>query len=99
MDQYASEITDALMRAVQETTPRKRIFPFTKRWWNDELTEQHKETNHLRNIFHRTGSTWDRKRWKKKRKKYQNNIRAAKERTWRDFVEDADEKTIWMVKK
>jgi ribonuclease HI len=99
VDQYASEITDALTRAVQETTPRKRISPFSKRWWNDELTEQRKETNHLRNVFHRTGSTWDRKRWKKKRKEYQNNIRAAKERTWRDFVEEADEKTIWMVKK
>jgi hypothetical protein len=68
VDQYASEITDALTGAVQETTPRKKISLFSKRSWNDELTEQRKETNHLRNVFHRTGSTCDRKRWKKKRK-------------------------------
>jgi hypothetical protein len=99
LDQYAMEITGAIKRVIQETTPRKIIRPFSKRWWNDELTERRKTANRLRNKCRRTGNTWDKRKWRKKQNEYEKNIKAVKEQTWREFVENADERTIWTIKK
>ena len=99
LDQYAMEITEAITRAIHETTPRKIICPFSKRWWNDDLTEERKAANRLRNKYRKTGNTWDKRKWRKKQNEYEKNIKAAKERTWREFVQNADERTIWTIKK
>ena len=37
--------------------------------------------------------------WKKKRNKYNQMVRNAIYNTWREFVEAADEKSIWIIKK
>ena len=37
--------------------------------------------------------------WKQKRNEYNQKIRNAKYNTWKEFVETADEKSIWTIKK
>jgi hypothetical protein len=37
--------------------------------------------------------------WRNKANEYKSQIKIAKQKTWREFVEEADERTIWTVKK
>ena len=92
IDSFATEITDAISKAIAETTPRKKPSPFSKRWWNEELTRLRKELNQARNLHRRTHSYVDWTEWKKKRNEYNQKVRNAKYNTWREFVEAADEK-------
>jgi hypothetical protein len=99
VDTFASDISKALHQATSETTPRKQPTPYSKRWWNDDLTKQRQQANKARNRFRRTRSDDDLKVWKKKKKTFHKSINKAKQKTWRDFVNNADEKSIWQVKK
>jgi primosomal protein N' len=99
LDQFALDITNAFQKAIDETTPRKKPCPFSKRWWNDDLTRLRKATNRRRNRYRRSRNEWDREEWKHHQNKYKHEIRRAKEKIWRDFVMEANERTIWTVKK
>jgi len=99
VDHLATQLVNAIQRAIDETTPRKSPSPFSKRWWNDELTKMRKETNKLRNKSRRTKREEDIRCWKEKLKEYRKKINQAKRDTWRKFVSEADERTIWQVKK
>ena len=99
IDGYADGLTNAISKAIAETTPRKKPSPFSKRWWNEELTRSRRELNQARNLHRRTRSHVDWTEWKKKRNKYNQMVRNAIYNTWREFVEAADEKSIWIIKK
>jgi exonuclease III len=99
VDRLAEDITAALAKAIECTTPRRRISPFSKRWWTEELTKARRETNKARNKFKRTGNEEHQKVWKKREREYRAKIKKAKRRTWRKFVKEANEKTIWKLKK
>lgn len=99
IDRLAEDITNALTTAIEHSTPRRRICPFSKRWWTDELTKARRETNKARNRFKRTGDEIQGELWKRKEKEYRGKIKKAKKITWRKFVKEADEKTIWKLKK
>jgi hypothetical protein len=50
VDNYAEQLVEAIKKAIQETTPRKRRSPHSKRWWTVELTTRwRREANKLRN--------------------------------------------------
>src|SRR5579859_6755908 len=99
IDDMATRVTEAINRATEETTPRKKPSPFSKRWWNNDLTNVRKELNCLRNIHRRTNSNIDCIEWKKKRNEFNLMIKRAKYNTWREFVGAADEKTLWTIRK
>jgi len=99
LDNYAMKLTTAIKEAITVTTPRKKPSPHSKRWWNDELSELRKIVNCARNEYRRTELDEDKTAWKELTSRYKGEIKAAKEKMWREFVEEADEKTIWMVKK
>ena len=99
LDKFTCSLTAALQKAVAKHTPRKRQCPHSKRWWSEDLSELRKQVNRRRNRFRRTQDSNDAEDWRQMRNRYTDEIRKAKEKTWRDFVADADERTIWMVKK
>jgi hypothetical protein len=96
LDEYAEKLTAAIKESITHTTPRKKPCPHSKRWWNDDLSELRLSTS---NIYRRTKRDVDEDEWKELRRRYKMEIRVAKEKKWKEFVEEADEKTIWMVKK
>jgi ribonuclease HI len=98
IDTYVEEVVTAIQKAISETTPRKRPSPFSKRWWNEELTKMRKEANKLRNMYLRTRSRVDRERWKEELEKYLSKVKQAKEETWKQFTATADNRTIYKVK-
>jgi hypothetical protein len=63
------------------------------------LTKARRETNKARNKFKRSNSEVHQKAWKEKERKYRGMIKKFKRNTWRKFVKEADEKTIWKLKK
>jgi ribonuclease HI len=99
LDNYSLSLSTAYQEAIAQQTPRKRPCPHSKRWWNDDLTALRKKANHLRNRYRRTQNDADGEEWSDTRKRYKDEIRGAKEKTWKTFVEEADEKSIWTVKK
>jgi len=99
LDEYAAAVTNSIHRAIEESTPRKRPCPHSKRWWKDDLTALRKEVNVKRVRYQRTRNVADQEEWKSMRDYYKLEIRKAKEAKWRQFIEEADEKTIWTAKK
>jgi hypothetical protein len=99
LDTYADNLTKALQDAIARTTPRKKPCPHSKRWWTSDLTDLRKAVNNARNRYRRTRSGVDAMEWRSYRTRYKEEIRMAKDRKWKQFVQEADEKTIWMAKK
>ena len=64
VDKLAEDLTAALAKAIEYMTPRRRISPFSKRWWTEELMKGRRETNKARNRFRRTENEEDRRIWK-----------------------------------
>src|SRR5271170_3068589 len=99
LDTYTEQLIDAITKAVQDTTPHKKLSPHSKRWWNEKLTEIRQEANRLRNTYRRTGHHADKQAWRVKANEYTTEITRAKAAKWKEFVNSADAKTIWQIKK
>ena len=95
---FANDLTEAISKAIAETTPRKKPSPFSKRWWNEELTRLRTGLNQARNIHNRTRSYVDWVEFKQKRNEFNQKVRNAKQKTWRDFAETIDDESIWIAK-
>lgn len=99
IDNFALILTTSITNAILATTPRKKPSPHSKKWWNDELKKTRVETNRWRNRYRRTRNEAYRNEWKEWDRKYQQKLKDAQRQTWRNFVEAADERTIWKVKR
>ncbi len=99
LDKYAEGITNAIHRTLEETVPKLRPCPFSKRWWNENLTQLKREANRLRRRYQRTRCALNRDRWHSKRNEYDREIKKAKNTTWRKFVSEADARSIFDLKK
>ena len=51
INRFAQNFVKAITETIQETTPRKKSSPHSKRWWNENLTKLQREANKLRNIY------------------------------------------------
>jgi hypothetical protein len=99
VDKLAEDLTAALAKAIKCSTPQRRLCPFSKRWWTKELTKARRKTNKARNRVRRTENEEDWRIWKDREKEYRGKIKKCKRNTRRKFVKEADEKTIWKIKK
>ena len=99
LDKYAADISDAILTSLEQTVPKMKPCPFSKRWWNDELTQLKRDVNRLRRVYQRTRNAMDRRAWTNKRNKYKREIKKAKKSTWQKFVTEANARTIWDLKK
>jgi len=102
LDNYAMNIVNAIKRAIDETTPRKRPCPHSKRWWKPELSNLRKQAHNLRNKARRRQSARQdmeqaKAAWCRLDTKYTREITKAKTSKWREFVESTDD--IWKAKK
>ena len=99
LDEYAQQLISRITDAISKSTPRKRPSPHSKRWWTSDLSELRKHINRARNRYRRTRSETDGDEWREYRTVYKREIRQAKNRKWKEFIEEADEKTIWLAKR
>jgi ribonuclease HI len=99
IDTYTESLVQAIQQTINETIPTCTLTPFSKRWWNDDLSSLRKEANKLRNNSRKSRNIDDIQLWKDKLKEYRKEVRQAKRDTWRQFVSQADERSIWKVNK
>jgi hypothetical protein len=99
VDQLANDISTAIRRVTQETTPRAKICPFSKRWWNKALEDLRKQTQRARRRLDKYGTQEDEDNWKERRETYHCKMNKCKRETWQKFVSEADERNIWKVNK
>src|SRR5579859_383311 len=99
LDNYAETLTKAIWNALDKTTHRKKLTPHSKRWWTPHLSETRRVVNNARNRYRRTNNEADQMEWKAYRRRYKEEMEQAQKRKWKEFLEEVDEKTIWIVKK
>jgi hypothetical protein len=99
LEELTADTINAILKAVEETTPLKDPSPFSKRWWTEELTRTRAEVNRMRNRYRRTRSEVYGREWRTIKRIYERKLKKATEKTWREFTEQADERTIWLLKK
>jgi len=92
-------LIQSLQQALKASTPIKRPCPRSKRWWTPELTELARQHRRLRNRMRRRGSPINTKLWREKSNEYRAKIARAKEKCWQEFVQNANGKSIWDIKK
>jgi Reverse transcriptase (RNA-dependent DNA polymerase)/Endonuclease-reverse transcriptase len=92
-------LIQAIQQALKDSTPTKRICPRSKRWWNSDLTELAKEHRRLRNRMKRRKTPLDIQLWKTKSNQYSTAIAKAKDKCWQQFVQKANGKSIWDIKR
>jgi hypothetical protein len=103
LDYSVQRLIKTLQKALRDSTPTKRKCPHSKRWWTKKLTGLRRKANRARNRFRRTRDPYRREvlreEWRRRANSYTEEIRKAKEETWRNFVESAEGTSIWDVKK
>jgi len=99
IDTFVAELLETIQKAMAESTPIKRPTPHSKRWWSKELTSMRRSANSLRNRYRRSRLEVDKAAWRERANEYTRAISEAKETTWRKFVDSADGKSIWEIKK
>jgi Reverse transcriptase (RNA-dependent DNA polymerase)/Endonuclease-reverse transcriptase len=99
IDENTTALIHYLQEALKATTPTKQPMPRNKRWWNSNLTKLAKEHRRLRNRKRRRKTPLDIQLWKAKSDEYTSEIAKAKEKCWQKFVQEANGKSIWDIKK
>ena len=97
VDTLAKDISGAIGRATEETTPRLKLCPFSKRWWNKELEALRAQTQRARRRYEKYERQEDKNKWKEDKKTFRQRLNDSKRATWQKFVGEADEHSIWKV--
>ena len=89
----------AVENAIKATVPIAKPSRYSKRWWNKDLDDMHKVKNRPSKEAHGHrdepghAAHQDLREWY--RNTHSNAILEAKETHWTNFLEEADETTLW----
>ncbi|KAJ3474388.1 hypothetical protein NLI96_g12485 [Meripilus lineatus] len=82
------------------TVPIARPSPYSKRWWTKELTDlQTKYKKASSRAGKRYSTREEREAMIKARNAYQGAVRSQQRKHWREWLQDATEKTVWLASK
>ena len=98
IDEYTNQLTTALRKAIVETTPLRKPCRHSKPWWTPELKALQRQAHRQRNLYRRTHSPIDKEAWVEKAKKYTEGILRAIRMKWKEYVGNADGKSIFQIK-
>ena len=95
-----SDVMSSLQTSIKATIPIRRPSHFAKRWWNSDLDGMRKKKNKLlskayKNRDDPTHTAHHDGKLQEYRNEYNAAINTAKERHWENFLEEADEHTLW----
>ncbi|KAF5386185.1 hypothetical protein D9615_002532 [Tricholomella constricta] len=95
-----NQLTEALQETIAEVVPMTKITTHTQRWWSRELETSRKNVNRLSSIAHRYRGLKDHESsiiLDEAKKLYAAEILKAKAEYWRDFLETAMERELWIA--
>ena len=93
-----SDVMSALQTSIKATIPIRRPSRFAKRWWNSDLDGMRKKKNKLSSEAYKNRDDPTHTahgKLREYRNEYNAAINTAKERHWENFLEEADEHTLW----
>jgi len=99
IDGFSEQLTVTLLSAIKKSTPYKKPCPHSKRWWCPEIKKLQCRQNKARNLYKWTHSPIDLADWEQKKKEYSEGIIRIQQSKWKEYVENADGKSIWQIKK
>ena len=99
IDGYTEQLTTTLTKAVEKSTPYRNPCPDSKRWWSPEVLALRRQQNRQRNLYRRTRSPIDLAAWEERAREYSEGITRAQKDKWKEYIQAADRKSIWQIKK
>jgi hypothetical protein len=97
-----NNLTSTLQDVIRTTVPVSRPCPHSKRWWSKELSDLKKRKNKLSGISYKYRAVPDHpshEQHKAACNHYGDAIVKAKEQHWVDFLEEAEERDLWIANK
>jgi endonuclease/exonuclease/phosphatase family metal-dependent hydrolase len=105
-EQQFREAAEGLTAVIQDTirtrVPENRPCPFSKRWWNNDLSRKKTEIKKLSRLAYKFRTLPDHAshaELRKVRNAYGEAIVDAKRGHWEDFLENAAEQDLWTANK
>ncbi|KAK6969140.1 hypothetical protein R3P38DRAFT_2588663, partial [Favolaschia claudopus] len=100
LDSVVSDLLNGYVKATEDTVPVADKTPFSKRWFTAELKQQLRDLNKVKNRAARKNATQaERDAVKRARNAYHNALQQQKSKHWREWLEDATERTVWQAHK
>jgi len=94
----AENLTVVIQDTIRTRVPENRLCPFSKRWWNNNLSQQKTLLKKLSRLAYRFRALPNHdthtELWAA-RNKYSEAILDAKRQHWEDFLENAAEQDLW----
>ena len=97
-----TNLTSTLQDVIRTTVPITKPCPYSKRWWNKELSDLKKIKNKLSSVSYKYRGLSDHpshEQHKAVRNQYGDAIAKAKLQHWKDFLEEAEERELWIANK
>lgn len=94
----AEDLTAVLQDTIRTRIPENKPCPFSKRWWNNDLSRQKTEIKKLSRLAYRFRTLPDHAshtELRKARNMYGEAIVEAKREHWEEFLENAAEQDLW----
>ena len=95
-----TSLTTVINTTVAANVPCSNPSPFTKRWWTKEHSQAcstMRRTARLANNITNDPSHPSHQEYQLQCNTYTNLIRSTKKRHWRDWLEEADDTSIWTI--
>jgi hypothetical protein len=102
LNQRVAELETAINSVVNTEVPLAKSAPHTKRWWTPKLSKAHRDFQKLNHRAFRRRATPDdpiHEAYHKGRNAYSELIKKTKDKHWKNWLEDADNTTIWDINK
>ncbi|KAI0991849.1 hypothetical protein K3495_g16338, partial [Podosphaera aphanis] len=96
LDQVGEELTEIILKAAEESIPKKKTGAKPKPWWTTELKGFRKKMlKSQRTLFKDPGNTNSKKQYLNSRNKYFQEIKTAKKNHWNAFLEKENPSAIF----
>ena len=97
------EAVNAVIKVtIEAKVPMSKLLPYTKRWWNSDLSTLHKRKNKLASVAYKWRGLPNHQAHEEHRqalKEYTNLIEATKKKHWESWLLSASNRDLWMANK
>ncbi|KAK7041243.1 hypothetical protein R3P38DRAFT_2512196, partial [Favolaschia claudopus] len=100
VDDAVKTLTELLQGALEVSTPMSKPSPYAKRWWSKELSEKRREYHRAARKARRARASDEcRAEAERLKHEYFSAIRSQKRKHWKTWLEEADERSVWLANK
>lgn len=100
LDRGVDRMTQVFQEEIAKVLPKTKLCPYSKHWWSRELSDLRKKFVKAACKVHKKNAPYEAaEEALKARQEYHAAIRKQKKWHWQNFVENADERSIWLANK